>query len=111
VTVHSSFPVFASSATSLASSRVTKTFPFAYATPRLSSPQHTVAKASCGISGSYFHFTVPSLAFNAKTYFGPVEVLTYIVSPTTIGVASWDSSEPSERIHRTRRRLTFPVLI
>jgi hypothetical protein len=31
---------------------------------------------------------VPSLALKAKTHRGPVEVLTYIVSPTTIGVAS-----------------------
>ena len=101
----------ASSAISLASRRVTKTRPFAYATPRLSSPQHTVALTSSGISGSYFHFIVPSLTFNAKTYFGPVEVLTYMVSPTTIGVASWDSRLPSERIHATRSRRTFFVLI
>jgi len=51
------------------------------------------------------------LTFNAKTYFGPVEVLTYMVSPTTIGVASWDSRLPSERIHATRSRRTFFVLI
>ena len=68
-------------------------------------------KTSDGISGSYFHFTVPSFALSAKTYLGPVEVLTYIVSPTTIGVASCDSSEPSERSHFTRSRLTLPVLI
>jgi hypothetical protein len=54
---------------------------------------------------------VPSLALKAKTYRGPVEVLTYIVPPTTIGVASWDSRLPSDRIQATRSLLTLPVLI
>ena len=47
----------------------------------------------------------------ATDRFGPLDVLTYIVSPTTTGVASCDSSVPSERIHFTRSRSMLPVLI
>ena len=64
-----------------------------------------------GISGSCFHLVLPVLASSANTYLGPVELVTYIVSPTTSGVDSCDSRAPSECIQATRRFFTLPVLI
>src|SRR5262245_23131076 len=68
--------------------------------PRLSSPQQVACARSVGISGSYFHLIVPSRAFNARTYFAPDDVVTFRVSPTTIGVDSCISLVTDRRSFR-----------
>ena len=58
-----------------------------------------------------FPFRRSVLCVDAYTYLGPADVVTYNVSPTTRGVDSCASSEPSWTTHATFNLLTLLVLI
>src|SRR5438093_1099891 len=106
-----SLPVAASSATSAPSRRPTNTRPLANATPRLLTSQQAYWSMPDGTSGEYRHFTTPVLASTAKTFFGPCDEVTYIVSPITSGVDSCERSEPSWSTQATLRVFTLAGVI
>src|SRR5207237_7240115 len=108
---HTSLPVAASSATSAPSRRPTNTRPLANATPRLLTSQQAYWSMPDGTSGEYRHFTTPVLASTAKTFFGPCDEVTYIVSPITSGVDSCERSEPSWSTQATLRVFTLAGVI
>src|SRR5882672_11782337 len=85
--VHTTLPVFASSATSVVSACCRKILPSPYARPRFTVSQHITGTTSVSCFGSYFHLKLWSLRLIANTLFGNGEC-TYIVSPTTSGEPS-----------------------
>src|SRR5262245_40632570 len=86
-TVHTTLPVFASSATSVVSACCRKILPSPYARPRLTVSQHITGTTFTSCFGSYFHLYVWSFRLTAYTLFGN-GVWSYIVSPTTRGEPS-----------------------
>ena len=57
-TLHTTLPVFASSATSVVSACCRKILPSPYARPRLTVSQHMTGTTSASCFGSYFHLKV-----------------------------------------------------
>src|SRR4029453_6619404 len=88
---HTTLPVLASSATTLASSWPKNTIPSPNATPRLSQPQQTVV-IFWSIPDQYSQRNSPVLAFRAKT--SSLPVIIYITPSLTSGVASKEYFPP-----------------
>src|SRR3954471_14657348 len=94
---------------------VTKTFPSATATPRLTLPQHS--DTSNGDAWRYCHSRSPLRASRAQTQ--PSQPETNMTPSTTMGEASnedvvlpeWKAPEPAWKTHCGAIRLTFSLLI
>src|SRR5262249_21211238 len=107
------FPVFMSSATMLASSCPKNSSPSPIARPRLTQPQHTV-EIDWSIPDQYSHRISPVRAFSANT--SSLPVMTYMMPSFPSGEASNEylppRPEPFRRvIHAPLSCLTLDLLI
>src|SRR5262249_59998625 len=110
---HTTLPVLASRATTLASSWPKNTFPSPNATPRFTQPQQTVL-IFWSMPDQYSQRNSPVLAFTAKA--SSLPVITYMTPSLTSGVASCEYlppyAEPLSRIIQAPLScLTLEVLI
>src|SRR5215475_4976609 len=111
LTLQTTLPVLASSATSVVSAWCRKILPSAYDKPRLTVSQHITGITFGSCLGSYFQRILPSfLRSSAKTGFGNGPC-TYITSPMISGPPSWPRSTPVENVHATCSLPTLPALI
>src|SRR6058998_1790060 len=110
---HTTLPVLASRATTLASSWPKNTSPSPNATPRFNQPQQTVL-IFWSMPDQYSQRNSPVLAFSAKA--SSLPVIMYMTPSLTSGVASCEylppCPEPFRRIiHAPLRLLTLEVSI
>src|SRR5262249_395265 len=111
LTLHTTLPVFASSATNVLSAWARNVLPSPKATPRLTVSQHITGMTVGSCFGSYFHrICAFLLRSSANTLFGN-GVWTYMTSPTTRGPPSWPRNTPVEKVQSGRRFLALSLLI